>query len=79
MASRKRSTRTTHGNAALSIDELEDDGPSSPDLSQCRHGVRDDNDCVDCRTEGCAGGGDCSCGSTHHDRRRPLDVFRYMK
>lgn len=76
MASRKRNVRTTNGNTALSLDELDDDGPSSSDLSKCRHDIRDDDDCVDCRSEGCAGGGDCSCGE-FHNRKNPVSFHRY--
>lgn len=61
MATKKRS-KLNADKDVLSIDELNDDSPSSSDLSQCFHGVRDDKDCVDCRTAGCGGGGDCSCG-----------------
>lgn len=76
MASRKRNVRTADGNAALSLDELDDDSPLSTDLSQCRHGIRDDSDCVDCRSEGCVGGSDCSCGD-FHNRKNPVSFPRY--
>jgi hypothetical protein len=77
MANKKKSrSARTHGNAALSFDTLEDDGATNADLSQCRHGYRDDQDCVECRTEGCGGGADCSCGD-HHSRKNPPQLSRF--
>lgn len=31
------------------------------DLGLCAHEVPDDQDCVECRTNRCSGGGDCDC------------------
>ena len=49
----------------LLIDELDGTAEENANAAYgaCLHGIADDNDCVECRSNSCMGGADCECAA----------------
>lgn len=59
----RRNIHRIKGDEGTSIQNGNEQCFSDVDLGRCWHGMLDDQDCVECRTNGCSGPGNCDCGT----------------